>query len=120
MIIRSILRFTFISALILISCRRDPDIITPIVLIEPFPITGDTSTYFCFDGSNSADNQSEIWQLRFQWDFDGDGLWDTDLSSEPKYVWRFSSYGFKTIILKVTDHAGCIGRDTCSILVAPN
>jgi len=69
---------------LLVSCDEIIDSVPPTPLITFYPKQGDTSTFFSFDGSGSTDNMSEIWQLQFRWDFDGDGIWDTDWTREPK------------------------------------
>lgn len=114
------LRCILIGILACNGCQRAIDIAPPIARVVVFPTFGDLDTYFTFDGSTSNDDRSELWQFKFQWDFEGDGIWDTEVSSDPKYVWKYSSYGTKTVVLKVWDHEGNSNEDSCKILIAPN
>jgi chitodextrinase len=55
---------------------------------------GDTVT---FDGGNSLDLDGN--GLLYRWDFDGDGVWETDYSSDPfaTYVWNDDWSGTATL-----------------------
>ena len=39
---------------------------------------GNAETLFCFNGSLSYDNEDPISALMFRWDWEGDGVWDTE------------------------------------------
>ena len=113
---------SFLCSLILwliFSCRQEVDFEAPSPIITFYPLAGDTSTFFCFDGSGSTDNMSEIWQLQFRWDFNGDGNWDTGWSRETKAVSKFSKFGQDSVFLQVMDHAGLEGIQSCVVKVAP-
>ena len=109
-----------ISLILLIGCQKVNDFEPPVAAIHLFPTKGDTTTFFCFDGSGSTDNMSEIWQLKFQWDFNGDGIWDTESTSNPRYVWKFSRFGRSTIILQVIDNVGLANKTSYTIDISPN
>jgi len=104
---------------ILLSCNKVIDVVPPSPLITFTPKQGDTSTFFSFDGSGSTDNMSEIWQLQFRWDFNGDGTWDTDWSREPEAVCKFAKFGKDSVNLKVMDHAGLVGISSSQVKIAP-
>ena len=109
-----------IASSMLSSCDEIIDDVPPIPKISLFPTHGDTSTYFCFDGSGSTDNRSEIWQLKFQWDLNGDGMWDTELTTNPKFVWKFQKFGRSIINLQVVDNAGLTNHTSYTVEIAPN
>jgi len=66
-----------------------------------------------FDGSGSeASSGSSI--IRYEWDFDGDGVVDAE---GEKTSFTFSSEGKYTVKLKVTDSIGETDTDTCKVTV---
>lgn len=56
------------------------------------PPIGNYLTEFTFDGSATFDDEDSLETLRYRWDLNGDGVWDTDYSSNPivKYVFKRS------------------------------
>lgn len=73
------------------------------------PLTGTPQTKFYFDASDSYDEQSTTNNLEFRFDFENDGIFDTDFSST-KTAWKkFSTPGFKQAKVEVRDHAQLIG-----------
>jgi uncharacterized protein (TIGR02145 family) len=106
------------SCFLLCGCQ-EMDIIPPSPQISFYPKQGDTSIFFCFDGSSSTDNMSEIWQLQFRWDFNSDGIWDTEWSRETKAVNKFSKFGKDSVHLQVKDNAGLVGIISCMVRIAP-
>jgi PKD repeat protein len=65
-----------------------------------------------FDGTGSTDLDGNI--VSYDWDFDGDGTFDL-LDGGPTPDHLYSSFGQKTVILKVTDDKG--NMDTAQVTV---
>lgn len=65
-----------------------------------------------FDATGSTDLDGEI--VSYDWDFDGDGTFDL-LDGGPTPNHLYSSFGSKTVILRVTDDKG--NTDTAQIIV---
>ena len=42
------------------------------------PDSGDTETIFVFDASVSTDDKDSVSVLEFRWDWENDGIWDTN------------------------------------------
>jgi len=56
----------------------------------------------------------------FEWDFDGDGVFETSNSSSGDAFHTFGSAGSYIAVLRVTDNRGARGTDTASVLVKAN
>lgn len=87
---------------------------SPVAAFTISPDSGDTSTLYQFDATNSTDPSDT---LMYRWDIDGDGLWDTPFSSEAKHTKQFILPGIKTVRLQVKDTAGAVSTLSQSFLV---
>ncbi len=67
-----------------------------------------------FDASGSTDPDGEL--VRFEWDFDGDGVWDL-ASGSPLAEWLYDHGGSYQVALRVTDDDGAIAIATGMIEV---
>ncbi|MCK4393995.1 hypothetical protein KAX17_13925, partial [Candidatus Bipolaricaulota bacterium] len=77
--------------------------------------SGNECQAISFDGSGSTDPDGD--SLRYRWDFDNDGTWDTDWSTSPRagYTWGDPSNG--TIRLEVRDGRGGNDSNVASVMV---
>jgi hypothetical protein len=71
------------------------------------PMAGVVGTEFTFDATPTTDDHDTS-ELRFRWDFDGDGAWDTDWNAQRTARHTFDSEGSYSVILKVRDRAGLL------------
>lgn len=67
------------------------------------PEIGNVMTLFILDASGSKDDEDSISQLRFMWDFTGNGSWDSPLSPNPKASHIYQDTGKFEIALQVVD-----------------
>jgi PKD repeat protein len=65
------------------------------------PYVEDEGTEVIFDASGSTDPESDV--LQFRWDFNSDGIWDTNFTTDPtaSYTWMDDYVG--DVILEITD-----------------
>ncbi len=56
-----------------------------------------------FDASVSEDRESPISQLRFRWEFDGDGEFDTPFANTPTVTHTYEEPGYFAVTLEVED-----------------
>lgn len=81
--------------------------------VTQFSITpetgGTTATEFLFDASSSSDAQDQLSDLLFRWDFNSDGVWDTEFSSSPTIVKKFDLGGTYIVRLQTKDTLGLLG-----------
>jgi PKD repeat protein len=66
-----------------------------------------------FDASSSTASEASVIE-RYQWDFDGDGVFDAE---GMQTSFTYSEKGSFTVLLKVTDDYGETDIDTCTVLV---
>ena len=81
------------------------------------PTSGDTNTNFQFDASASSDNEDNFSQLRFSWDWEDDGSWDMENSTNYSPTHTYGSAGTYTVRLRVTDSDGAYDVATLSVTV---
>lgn len=65
---------------------------------------GDAGEEIIFYGGNSSDVYDD---LLYRWDFDGDGIWDTEWSNSSNATHVYTASGIYTVILNVTDGDAC-------------
>jgi len=72
------------------------------VLIIGSPV-GNLQTNFYFNASYSSDRETSESKLKYQWDIDGDGLWDTEFDNFGDLFYQYTKTGTYLVRLKVTD-----------------
>jgi uncharacterized protein (TIGR02145 family) len=95
-----------------ISC--DKGNLPPVAELIAFPSTGDTTILFEFYAGESEDDRSFNIALQYRWDFEGDGIWDTEYSRESAIAHQFKWPGNYTVAVEVKDIDGfsAIARDS--------
>jgi len=67
------------------------------------PDHGTTETVFNFDASYSTDKETDDDMLEVRWDWDGDGTWDTEFSTEKTATYKYAENGDYEVKLEVQD-----------------
>jgi uncharacterized protein (TIGR02145 family) len=78
-------------------------------------VAGNINTKFRLDCWPTRDVESSPAQLQYRWDFDGDGIWDTDFSDQVVVIQQFENPGTYKTTVEVKDPLG--ERDTCSKMI---
>lgn len=78
----------------------------PIAKFSIEPTIGSTSTFFEFDGSGSFDYEEPAINIQARWDFDGNGIWDTEWDNDKKENYSYNYEGEFEVKLKVKDTDG--------------
>lgn len=89
----------------------------PVARFEVLPASGDATTSFTFDASATTDPLDPTGTLMFRWDFDGDGIWDTDWSHDMTATHQYSSPGEYDAFLEVKDPSGYTNKTQVHITV---
>ncbi len=93
----------------------------PTALFTIAPSTGTTSTTFAFDASGSNDNEEPTSSLQVRWDFEGNGIWDTDWNNEKTINHQYSNEGTYAAKMEVKDTEGLTNETTVDVIVVnPN
>lgn len=100
---------------VLNECSGFVSLIPPtasLVVSPTYPYVGDTCT---FDASGSTDDRTTSLQYRF--DFDGDGTWDTNWTSNSKATYSYSAKGTYKAMVEVKDEDGLTAIATYYVIV---
>jgi len=81
------------------------------------PPTGNTTVVFTFDARISEDLEDSIEELQFRWDWDNNGVYDTEFLSTPLFEKTFSEPGTKLIKLQVKYSGGLTDTKTDVLIV---
>ena len=104
-----------------ISCSEDPPSApvntAPIASFTVTPDSGYRSTTFNFDASGSSDNEDPLSSLQVRWDWENDGIWDTEYSTIKLNTHQYSTLGTKTVKLEIEDSGGLTDYTTGQVLV---
>lgn len=103
-------RLLIYPALILMFVTCEPGNTPPVAAVFSVPAIGDTTTVFLLEGKNSFDKESSYFALRYRWDTNCDGIWESEYSTRTSFTTRFSKTGYQKFILEVADPEG--GTDT--------
>lgn len=83
------------------------------------PSMGDTETMFELDASGSSDPDDDASSLEVRWDYDDDGVWDTEFQATLTSTHRFELGGGYRIRLEVRDQAGATATSSQQVMVFP-
>jgi parallel beta-helix repeat protein len=81
------------------------------------PLNGPVGMIFSVDASSSTDFEDDAGLLEVRWDWEDDGTWDTDWTSEKTAVHQYSMPGDYTIRLEVIDTGLLSDQATAQVLV---
>ena len=94
-----------LSILIIISaCTKEN--LPPVALFTIDPATGNDETIFMMDASGSTDPDGKVDSLRVMWDWEGDGIFDTQYATRKKADHKYKNPGDYQVTLVVKDPRG--------------
>lgn len=86
----------------------------PIAQFKVNPTIGHYLMDFQFDARETFDDEDEFSTLQFRWDFQSDGYWDTDLTSNPMATWRYPAagkYACRLLVMDPTNRSSIVSRE---------
>lgn len=96
-----------ILALSVYSCKeKEPENTAPIAAFTAGSNTGTIETLFTFDASGCSDLEDATEVLEVRWDWEGNGIWDTEFSAEKIIRKGFGKKGFYKVTIEVKDSEG--------------
>lgn len=78
----------------------------PVANFNYNPGNGHILTHFSFDASICYDDEDSLETLLFRWDWEGDGIWDTNFSNNPKISHQFMFPEHYEVTMQVKDPSG--------------
>ena len=87
----------------------------PVIYLQVDPSIGDSSTWFNFSAAETYDADGLSGTLRFRWDLNNDGIWDTPYTINSDWVHVFPNPGSYKIRLEVKDRYEQISTDSVEI-----
>ena len=107
-----------IEQVVVIPEEVAPGTMAPTASFTVTPPSGDTTTPFTFDASASSDPEDPVTALEVQWDWTGDGVWDTIWTGEKMVEHQYASPGTYTIRMRVRDTGTLMDSTTRQVEVA--
>lgn len=89
--------------------------LAPTAAFTVTPGSGDVTTSFTADASNSTDLEDPLAVLEVRWDWEDDGAWDTPWSVTKTATHTFPAVGAFTTRLQVRDSGGLVDEATRSV-----
>lgn len=77
----------------------------PVVVIQADPPAGIVGTEIEFSVAKSYDENLTASSLEFRWDFDGDGIWDTEWEKELVKTYTYTTSGSFEMIVEARDQS---------------
>jgi uncharacterized protein (TIGR02145 family) len=78
----------------------------PLPSFTLLPGSGNLRTEFVFNAQNTRDDEDSLNTLKFRWDWEGDGIFDTDYSEQTLISHLYSSSSIYNPVLEVIDPKG--------------
>jgi hypothetical protein len=88
---------------IITGCEKEEKNTPPVASFFINPEEGSIATIFTFDASGCTDAEDISSSLLVRWDWEGDGIFNTDFSSNKILNHQFTDLGTYTIIMEVKD-----------------
>lgn len=89
----------------------------PVSSFTVWPSSGTTSTDFQFNASGCSDSEDPVSALQVRWDWEDDGVWDTNFTFNKKITYKYPITGNYTIKLEVRDNDGLTNTTTTQVTI---
>ncbi|MFA5418662.1 MAG: SUMF1/EgtB/PvdO family nonheme iron enzyme [Bacteroidales bacterium] len=91
------------------SCTKNLQNLPPTASFTVTPHIAMVDSAVIFDATQTTDDHTSMEMLEYRWDFNNDGMWETDWSSDPIVSEKYKAVGYYTIGMEVKDQAGITG-----------
>lgn len=105
------------SLLFIGACRKQVFNQKPTASFVVSPYSGTVATTFSFSAMGSTDDKTPLSKLKVRWDFQNDGLWDTDWDTAKLMSHIFPEVGYYTVAIEVKDADKAIGWTARNLVV---
>mgnify|MGYP001430220422 FL=1 len=97
------------------SCNKNNN--QPQASIEIYPSIGSTSTTFTLDATGSWDEEDESEHLQIRFDWEHDGVWETEWVTDKVHENIFSEEGEYIVNIEIKDTHGEVSQTTANLTV---
>lgn len=104
----------------IISCKKEDNQKGPVASFIVDPPEGPFTTIFLFDASETENEGEDPEDLRVRWDFNGDGIWDTDYSRNKLRNHKFDKHGNFRVVMEAVNKMGWTDTEFYEIFVYPD
>lgn len=91
-------------AIVLLTCQKEN--LPPEASFTINPRRGTPEDVFYFNAEACRDDNSSPFALEVRWDWENDGIWDTDFSRHKQQLQKFVELGLHFINMEVRDLKG--------------
>jgi uncharacterized protein (TIGR02145 family) len=89
----------------------------PIAAFSFNPSSGNTTTEIDFNAGMSSDQEDDISELKMRWDWQNDGVWDTDWETSKTAKFTYRSEGVMQVKMEIKDNYGFTNEVVHSISI---
>jgi parallel beta-helix repeat protein len=89
----------------------------PVASFSAMPPSGDLMSVFEFNATSSYDHEDPSDSLMVRWDFDQDGVWEVNWTTDKSAVFQYSASGAYTVTLEVMDTVGAVNSTQMVVVV---
>ncbi|TSA39052.1 MAG: hypothetical protein D4R64_00945 [Porphyromonadaceae bacterium] len=100
------LRIFCILALVYLAGACEKHAHPPFCQLIAIPQEGTLHTNFLFTIKSCSDNENPVFSLKFRWDLDGDGNWETGFTTDREIAWKYLLPGTFKIKCETIDPSG--------------
>ena len=102
---------------ILVSAACKKENMPPVATFTISPEEGDIESFFVFNATGCTDKEDGAEDLMVRWDWESDGSWDTQYSTNKIEQKKFSNTTTYTITLEVKDISGMISTTSKQLVI---
>lgn len=89
-----------------VSCEKTQEDKQPVAAFSVDPSTGPFTTVFNFDATDTYNDGQTSDNLKIRWDWDGDGIYDTEYSSSKLRNHQYEDAGNFNVVMEVMNSVG--------------
>ena len=104
-----------VCMMILAGCKPETNPPDPFLVVTPG--VGTIHTVFDLDASQTVDPDGLLQLLESRWDYEGDGIWDTEFQKGLITAWQYKSTGQYNPVVEIRDAQGLVASARATLEV---
>ena len=102
---------------VIISCEKKADDEPPVPVFEILPATGPFTQVFTFNAQGTYDNSEPNENLLIRWDWESDGIFDTEYSLERSFEHQYPTADSYNVMMEVMNSKGWTSTEVKTLVV---